>query len=864
MNWLWGWQETVAVTIDTFDTVLKLMDEFPTFCFTQSQASVYEIVREHHPEQFERIKARVKEGRWEVAASHWVEGDQNLASGESLCRHLLYTRRFMQQHLGLKPEDVTVDWTPDTFGHARTIPAIDSRGGVKHMYMCRPGGDRPPVFWWKAPDGSKVLVNKETLWYNSELRPASTHKLIEFHAKTGLRDWLQVYGVGDHGGGPTRRDLRCAVDMDGWPIFPRFTFATTKSFFAKLETAASAKDSRIPVIEEELNYEFAGCYTSQSSIKKANRFGENLMSEADAAAALAFSAIGREYPQQKLEKAWRDVLFSHFHDILPGSGIRQTREYNSAMFQNIQAVAGQVKTQSLRALAKAIDTSAGGAFQVPAVQRLPEHESVAFGAGVGKAAGEISQASVVMDGPRAAVVFNPTAWPRDEVVRVTVWDMDTGTSWKPMNQRSYVAKAADGTVVPAQRVHDGHYWGHNFVELAIPARVGARGWTTYEIAEAAAPQGASKVWGRKEAESGVNSPHGALEIENELVKIAFDRATGGIVSYVLKATGQDVADPKNPLGVLEFVRERPVGMSAWILGDVQERRLPLEVQSVDLIQAGPHTAIVKVVAKVTADSTFTVHYDLTAGSPNLAIAVDGTWLERGRNDTFIPRLAIRFPFAIQGAKARYEVPYGSLARTEPAGREVPALRWAEVAGQVGGKSGGCAVLNDCKYGHSLDGSTLRINIVRSSYEPDPLPEIGQQQARFALAPFTGEASAADLIRLGAAFNHPLQTVVAPIHGGELPSAVSAASCAPANVIVTQLKRAEDSNDLVFRLLETAGKATTAAITLDAKTFGRVASATEADVLERPAAGSTAKATGTGFEVALGAHGIATVKVAVKR
>ena len=186
MNWMWSWPETVAVTNDTFLTVLKLMDEFSDFCYTQSQASVYAIVREHNPELFERIKKRVKEGRWEVAASHWVEGDKNIGSGEALARHLLYTRQFMKEHLGLSPEDVQIDWSPDTFGHALTIPAIDSRGGVKYYYMCRGGSwDKPPVFWYKAPDGSKILVNLETTWYNDHIAPHNAMAMLKFCKKTG-------------------------------------------------------------------------------------------------------------------------------------------------------------------------------------------------------------------------------------------------------------------------------------------------------------------------------------------------------------------------------------------------------------------------------------------------------------------------------------------------------------------------------------------------------------------------------------------------------------------------------------------------------------------------------------------------------
>ena len=148
MNWQWSWPETVACVNDTFTTVLKLMERFPRFCFTQSQAAVYDIVRRYNPPMLEKIRRRIAEGRWEVAAVQWVEGDKNMASGESLARHLLYTRRFLREHLGLSPEDVPLDWEPDTSGHAATIPSIISRGGARWYYPCRGGRfDKPPVFW---------------------------------------------------------------------------------------------------------------------------------------------------------------------------------------------------------------------------------------------------------------------------------------------------------------------------------------------------------------------------------------------------------------------------------------------------------------------------------------------------------------------------------------------------------------------------------------------------------------------------------------------------------------------------------------------------------------------------------------------
>src|SRR5436190_679155 len=139
MNWMWSWPETVSATHDTFASVLSLMEQYPELTYSQSQASVYALTERYYPDLFAQIRERVREGLWEVAAVHWVEGDKNLASGESLCRHLLYTRAYFKQNFDLDPEDVPIDWEPDTFGHANTIPMIDSKGGVKYYYACRTG-----------------------------------------------------------------------------------------------------------------------------------------------------------------------------------------------------------------------------------------------------------------------------------------------------------------------------------------------------------------------------------------------------------------------------------------------------------------------------------------------------------------------------------------------------------------------------------------------------------------------------------------------------------------------------------------------------------------------------------------------------
>jgi alpha-mannosidase len=847
MNWMWPWPETVAVTNDTFTTVLRLMDEFPEFRFTQSQASVYEIARRYNPALFERIKARVAEGRWEVVASQWVEGDKNLASGESIARHLLYTRRFMEDELGLKPEDVPIDWEPDTFGHAHTIPTLVSRGGVTRYYMCRGGRDeKPPVFWWKGPDGARVLVNLETTWYLKAVGPENASALLAFAAKTGLRDWMNVYGVGDHGGGPTRRDIRRILEMDGWPVFPRFRFSTTREFYAILEKNAD----RLPVLDRELNFEFTGCYTSQSQIKRYNRLGESRALDAEAAAVLALRAVGRPYPVTALRDAWTNVLFGHFHDILPGSGVRATREYESGLFQQSAATFGTVQAESLRAVAAAVDT----AFAKDRVLTAPGGEDRGLGAGVGRGSGlgAISDAAHQADGPRPVVVFNPTGWPRDELVRTSVWD--SGAAPDRREVRRFVVHAPDGRSFPAEIVGQGEYWGHRYADVVFPASVGALGYAAYVLEER--PAGGAPA---ASATAPLKVDGEALAFENDRLSVRFDRLTGGVVQLVDKATGLDLATPADPLALLELVVERPRDMSAWVIGDTMSRVGPLTLHSLVVETSNPYVATLVAKAKV-RDSELTTRYSLKAGQPWLEVEVEATWLERGGPESGTPQLRMRFPTRLEGAQARYEIPYGSIVRGLAKGEEVPALRFADAFGTIQGKAAGFLLLNDSKHGHSLDGSTLALTLLRSSYEPDPLPEIGAHSIRMALVPHGGALTVAEMTRLGAAFNQPLQVVAADVHPGRLaPTGSALLAVSPADVVVGAVKRAEGDDAIVLRVFETAGRATTARLEL-APLLGTPKAVEEIDFLERPVAKGTARLASRAVSVDVPAHGVASVRL----
>jgi alpha-mannosidase len=860
MNWMWSWPETVAVTHDTFATVLKLMDEFPDFCFTQSQASVYALIKKYDPDLLAKIKKRVQEGRWEVAAVHWVEGDKNLASGESLARHLLYTRQFTQENFGLNPEDLPLDWEPDTFGHALTIPAIVSRGGVKYYYMCRGGEyEKPPIFWWQAPDGSRILVNLETTWYISSIGPHNALELLDFVEETGLHDWMKVYGVGDHGGGPTRADVINCLGMDTWPIFPNFKMNTAREYYALLDHHGE----KFPVLDQELNFEFPGCYTSQSQVKKFNRLGENHAVEAETSAALAHLICGREYPNQELKDAWINILFGHFHDILPGSGVRATRQYQSGLFQEAAAALNMIKSNSLKTIAERIDTSFMDTKKVPAFSGGEEDRSLGAGAGRGTADGYLSSAVHQRKGVLPFVVFNPTAWPRIETVQVTVWDMEAEEDSTLMkSEKQFIVRSGSGEILPAQQIESGNYWGHQYVDLVIPVSIGPLGYGSFCVEEGLATSDEKA----REDEFQVKCDEEGMGVENEYLSVKFDRLTGGIVQLIDKRTGLDLADPEDPMGTLEYVLERPGSMSAWFIHDPKKIAYPLELDSLEVVRNDRYLASIQAETRLN-QSVISIIYTLKAGEPWLEITVEAFWLERGSAETGTPSLRMRFPTGLTDAKARYEIPFGSIQRNLNQGEEVPALRWADVSGNLGNskKKAGLALLNDCKYGHSLNGSTLGLSLIRSSYSPDPIPEFGTLSMRMAVVPHSNDLAPSEMVRLGASFNHPLQIIYTDIHKGSLPTNVNfLMSCEQKSIIISSVKKAEQDDGIILRLFEADGRKGKASVLFNTSLLGTIARVEEVDLLERPVQNSTARSTDKSIEVDVPAYGIVSVKLNFKK
>jgi len=376
--------------------------------------------------------------------------------------------------------------------------------------------------------------------------------------------------------------------------------------------------------------------------------------------------------------------------------------------------------------------------------------------------------------------------------------------------------------------------------------------------------GEVKVNGGLRGDAGEAANAGELTIENASLLVRFDKLTGGVAALVDKKSGLNVVPAGQPMGVVEYLVERPRDMSAWSMADAKTRLFPVPVNALRVKLANPYVASVESTMKI-GESDVTVTYTLRSGEPHLEVAVHALWLERGGPQVGTPKLRMLFPTALDKASGTYEIPFGTVTRDLNTGEEVPSQRFADVAGEAAsGKPAGVLVLNDSKYGHSLQGSTLAITLIRSSFEPDNLPEIGQHDVRMAILPHAGPMPRAEMIRQGVAFNRPLQVVGTGLHAGRLPAASAGlAVLEPANVVVSGVKKAEAGDELVVRLYETAGTACTAFVEFNGGIFGRVERAREADLLERPLEPGTARTKGNGFTVELPAFGIATVRVKMR-
>jgi len=841
MNWMWRYDETVAITLDTFRTVLNLMDEYPDFTFSQSQASVYRIVEQYDPAMLEEIKQRVKEGRWEVTATTWVETDKNMPSGESLARHILYTKKYLSKLLDLDPDSLKIDFEPDTFGHNMNVPEICAKGGVKYYYHCR-GDDGENIYRWIAPSGESILVYRELTWYNAAINPEMAMYVPEFCTKYGIDTMLKVYGVGDHGGGPTRRDIERIMDMNTWPVFPNIRFGRYDEFFSLIEEQAD----NIPVVEcDEQNFIFTGCYTSQSRIKMANRMSEAILNEAEAFNTMSHLLGTYDYSSEQFANAWEKVLFNHFHDIIPGSCVVESREHALGLFQETMAIANTRRSYALRSIGSKINT----APLVPESQDSRETVSEGAGVGFGIEDFRISQLERGLGKTRIFTIFNPSPYEREEVCELTVWD------WHYDIDR-LIFKDVDGNVVEHQLIDGGfnHYWGHQYLRVLIKARVPGLGYNTYLMTEKEVSDIKLPVTPDPRVEKADE-----FILENDYIKVEFDPVTGAIMSMIDKETGQELVSPDRPAGIFRFILEDETkGGTSWRVGtymNVEELDKNVRVKNVSYKSENLRKSIRLDIEFMSSKLTAIISLD--CNSPILNYEVTCDWREIGERNYGIPQLNFYMPVSYKCKNYRYDIPFGTIER-EDMDMDVPANSWAAAIPFDENKKG-IMLITDTKYGFRGTDNSLAITLIRSSFDPDPYPEIGIHKFKFAICPVSFYNNK-DLISKAYDYNHGFNVVSTSVHEGELSTAGSFLTLEKGDVAVSGIKMPEslggNKDRLIIRVYETEGNSTRASIRL----FKEPSKAYYADINENKIGSNHINIDGKTIEFMVSPYSIANICV----
>jgi alpha-mannosidase len=315
--WLWRWPEGCAEAIATCWSAVDRLDEHPGFIFTRGEAQIYRWIEELDPPLFARIREFVAACRWIIVNGWWIQPDCNLPSGEAMIRQALLGKRYFAERFGL---DVTVGYNVDSFGHAATLPMLLRHTGSDSYVFMRPQAHEVTLpgalFDWMAADGSRVRAFHIQIAYLTAPRSMPLTEKIDRHLAMSVaagHPFMCFYGVGNHGGGPTREAL---ATIDARRIAgDAVSYSDPTRFFADV------RDVVVPELKGELQYHAIGCYSAASSLKMLNRRAEAILGQAETAAALAFQQTGASYPRAVLAELWRVLLFNQFHDTLGGSSL---------------------------------------------------------------------------------------------------------------------------------------------------------------------------------------------------------------------------------------------------------------------------------------------------------------------------------------------------------------------------------------------------------------------------------------------------------------------------------------------------------------------------------------------------------------
>lgn len=778
--WLWPWQEGYAETRATFWSVIHRMEEYPDFVFSCDQVVLLDWTRESDPVLFEKIKQRAAEGRWVNVGGWWVEPDCNMPMGESFVRQGLYGQRFLLEHFG-KP--ATVGMNVDPFGHTATLPMILRGQGMTGYTFMRPGpheeGALPDTpFTWVAPDGSEVIASRIPFEYCSTDGDLALHtdKAIG-QLDRSFDDVMIFYGVGNHGGGPTRANLDSIARYRRMGTYGDLIMSSPVEYFDAVRKLQEA-GTELPESRGDLQHHAPGCYSAHSGIKRWQRRAQHAVLTAERWSIVA-DLLGRSTnphladARAELGHAWRQVLFNQFHDVLPGSAIEPAYEDARDQLGEAVAIAKRITTRAHNALAREID--------IPFVNET-----------------------------QPVVVFNPHPWP----VRAAV-ELNYGLPGRGAHVTDNTGAEVTSQSVPAAASMEHPGRG----AIVFDAEVPGLGYATYRLRPGAA---AATDTGLRATETTLTNARLAVEI---------DPRTGWVRSLIQRDSGTDVlAGARGPHW--QICADASDTWGHHVVSYAWPGAEPA-LDRIHLIADGPLRATIRV-ERSWGRSTIVEDITLRHDSDAVEIHVEIDWRQQGE------LAKMRIPVGLAEPEATFEVPFATVTR-EVNGAEDPAQSWVDLSGPtLGGPTtlAGLTVINNAKHGYDTSPAdspqpdtspSIGITAVRSTVyawnDPREISDAdilryqdqGVQAFDYTLVPHAGDWRSVAASRRAAELGQPVRAMLESSHPGPLPPRAGLANDGEGTVMITAIKGSEDPGDegaeVIVRAVETTGHRARATLSL---------------------------------------------------
>ena len=749
--WLWRLLHTREKTARTFSTVLKLMDEYPEYTFVQSSPQLYKFIKKDYPEIYKKIKEKIKEGKWEVTGGMWVEADCNLTSGESLVRQFLYGQRFVKEEFDL---DWNILWLPDVFGYSWALPQIIKKSGMQYFMTTKISWgqfNRPEydTFKWRGIDGTEVLThfittpeinNNEPFYtYNGLLNPESVKGSWDNYQQKEINDELLLaYGWGDGGGGPTRRMIESGRKMQQIPGMPEIKFGSAEDYFSRLaERVGDNKD--LPVWDGELYLEYhRGTYTSQAEIKKNNRRAEIKLHDTEFFRFFAAVENNLDYPDKQLKENWEILLKNQFHDILPGSSIKEVYQDSAAEFKELFDSTDNLLNSGLEEIAAQIKGQ-----------------------------------------EKKLIVFNSLPWQRSGYIefegRKIMIDNVPASGYKAYN----IVESSEG--------------------LKLEAEIEAKKEADFKESQINYLIGKSKD---QEVGAASRRNLLKLKEEKNLIKNRYFRiklnARGQIISIYDRQFEREIIPEAKKANLLQAFEDRPMRFNAWDI-DIYYQEKEYEVDQLQQmkIEKFSDRIVVNLQWKF-LDSTISQQMLVYANQRRIDFKTDVDWQEEQiLLKTAFP-IAVhntKATYEIQFGNLERNTHWNTswdYAKFETVGH-----KWADLSE----RDYGVSLLNDCKYGYDIKDQTMRLSLIKSGVYPDPTADQGQHSFTYSIYPHGGDWFEADTVEEAYELNYPLQTVISQSDYGEQPQQKSFVEIEAESTILETVKKAEDSEDLILRFYE---------------------------------------------------------------